>query len=111
MKTLIKFAAVALAGAAQATFQTLNIEVDGVPQPSYYKGQKWSDVYEGDTQDIVEIKMNNNIFLKEKAEVSQDSDFHFDLRGGSMTYTVDVSRIDCGCVAGAYLVQTNANCT
>jgi hypothetical protein len=32
------------------------------------------------------------------------------LVGGSVQFITDVSKIDCGCVSGAYLVQTGADC-
>ena len=32
------------------------------------------------------------------------------LRGGSISYEVDLSSNDCGCVAGVYLVNTSADC-
>jgi len=58
------------------------------------------------------MEMNNSIFLKWAEEEAHDYDWTWDLRGGSITYTVDVSSMACGCVAGAYLVQTNdSNCT
>lgn len=33
------------------------------------------------------------------------------LRGGSVTFEADVSSLDCGCVQGAYLVNSSANRT
>jgi len=33
------------------------------------------------------------------------------IRGGSIAYDVDLSSMDCGCVAGFYLVEYDGNCT
>jgi hypothetical protein len=53
--------------------------------------------------------MNSNIFVL----IAEDSNATYepDLRGGSVSYTVDLSTMGCGCVAGAYFVGLNANCT
>lgn len=42
-----------------------------------------------------------------KAEAMDGSEYsqELSLRGGSFTYTVDLSEMDCGCVAGMYLVE------
>ena len=112
MKNLA-FAVAILGGAAQATMNQLIVEVDGSDLNTYYQGQQWSTVNEFDAQEGVEIMMNNNIFLKtDQSDTTQSADLHLDLRGGSMTYTVNLSEIECGCVAGAYLVETdNTTCT
>ena len=79
---------------------------------SFYKSKEWSDAQPGDTSFTVEMEMNNSIFLKMTEDESHLYDFQLDLRGGSISYTVDVSSMDCGCVAGAYLVDTNSDtCT
>ena len=33
------------------------------------------------------------------------------IRGGSISYDVDLSAMECGCVSGMYLVQFDGNCT
>jgi len=47
-----------------------------------------------------------------KAEDIDGADYvqALSLRGGSLSYDVDLSEMDCGCVAGMYLVQASDNC-
>ncbi len=58
------------------------------------------------------MEINNSIFIKVDEQESRQYDYTPDMRGASISYTVNLSSMDCGCVAGAYFVQTNdSTCT
>lgn len=57
------------------------------------------------------VSANNAVFMKKsKDDVSIYNVYKANLRGGSIKYDVDLSQTDCGCVAGAYLVNTSPEC-
>jgi hypothetical protein len=55
----------------------------------------------------VSIDGNNSMFMQEDLPSRKIEDYQRDLRGARVEYNVDVSKVDSGCVAGVYLVETN----
>ena len=56
------------------------------------------------------VDNNSAMFLKNTLDDTIDAVYKPGIRGGSIMYDVDVSSVDCGCVAGIYLVETSATC-
>ena len=56
------------------------------------------------------IDNNSSMFMKDTMDDTVDAVYKPGIRGGSIKYDVDVSSVDCGCVAGVYLVKTSAEC-
>ena len=60
--------------------------------------------------DSIEVEENKAVFIKAQNSAETSAMYTPSLLGGSVQFTTDVSQIDCGCVSGAYLVQTGAEC-
>lgn len=55
---------------------------------------------------------NNSLWLREKEDLSSSSLFRPLIRGGSISYKVDLSGQNSGCVAGVYLLAAdNDSCS
>ena len=94
---------------AQWQWTDFPIEVDGTPQVKYFSSRQTSAATVNGNQ--MDVASNNAIFLKNSMGDDLISDmFKPYLRGGSISYEVDLSKNDCGCVAGVYLVKTSAEC-
>jgi len=74
----------------------------------FYDGANSSGSVTGGTQ--LTVGSNSAMFLKDSMDMDVDKVFKPNLRGGSISYDVNLSTVDCGCVAGVYLVKTSETC-
>ncbi len=56
------------------------------------------------------IENNKSVFMKKSNSAETSAMYMPSLVGGSVSYGMNVSDIDCGCVSGLYLVQTGGDC-
>ena len=106
------FAIVALAAVptfAQWQWSTLNISQDGKNKSTFIRSAAPTSVFEV-RGDEVKIEQNNSVFIKKSQSADTSAHYKPSLVGGSVSYSMNVSGIDCGCVSGLYLVQTGADC-
>ena len=105
------FAIVALAAVptfAQWQWSTFGITQDGRSMPTYLRTTPTS-VFKV-SGDEVQIENNKSVFMKKSNDWETSAMYKPSLLGGSVSYGMNVSDIDCGCVSGLYLVQTGADC-
>ena len=86
----------------------MKILIDGQSVKKHFRPQDWSTC-EVDV-DAVTVPNNNSIILKNDPYDGSDYDLKPYIRGGAVTYDVDISQVDCGCVAGVYAVRTSEEC-
>ena len=92
------------ASIASAEYRTLKVEIDGYESDKYYEPRPFSraiDLYRNKGVSMA----NNDAFNLLDATGRNDASYMPNLVGGSIEYDVDVSSIDCGCVAGLYLAD------
>lgn len=58
----------------------------------------------------MKIETNKSVFMKKSNSADTSAMYTPSLLGGSVSYGMNVSDIDCGCVSGLYLVQTGGDC-
>ena len=104
------FTIAALAAAiASAEYQELTIKVDGNEDVKHFKSQSWSSVTQSNVGSV-NVANNNNIFIKQNPfDDTNDTSYAMKpyIRGGAVSFDVDLSSVDCGCVAGVYAVTAN----
>ena len=86
----------------------MNISIDKNLYTRYFRSQDWSECSVND--DAVTLPNNNSIILKNNPYDGDDYDMKPYIRGGAISYNVDISSVGCGCVAGLYAVQTSDRC-
>jgi hypothetical protein len=96
--TLSALAVLAVSG----EYLELPIIKDGSEDILYYRSQDWSETWADGKR--VSVPNNNSILLKSNAYDGDTMAYKPRIRGGALEYTVDLSSVDCGCVAGVYLV-------
>lgn len=97
-------ALIAATAAAQG-FIDFDIKVNGTTKGMKLSTKDWA--YAEAEGGRVSVGGNNSLFLRKSADLDEDSVYKPRIRGGSIEYDVQVSGLDCGCVAGAYLVDTD----
>ena len=97
--------ALVVATAAASSFVDYTIRVDGsdVTRSLSYKDWSTADV----TGSTLTIGGNNSLFMRTERSMHNDAIFKPLIRGGKIEYDVNVSGQAGGCVAGAYLVNTD----
>jgi len=104
------FTAACLSAAAYAVdspteYQKLLVTIDSVPTHLYVTQSWFEPEIKGDS---VTMKMNERAYLtkaKDSITLATEGYYSPNLLGGSVSYDVDVSGADCGCVDTFYLVQ------
>jgi hypothetical protein len=103
-----KFVIASLAAfTAHAEYQELLSEKNNGDKTLYYKSQPWSSTTSENGNRQVNIPNNNNIFIKSSPYDGTTYAEKPYIRGGAIQYTVDLSSMGCGCVAGVYAVAMN----
>ena len=99
-----------LALSAQAAFQKLQTVYDGYYYDTFFEGTDWSTMTTMDEGWGVTLPGNSMLVLQNQEWSGLDYSFKPNLRGGFMRYWVYLDNMQSGCVAGVYLVATNAAC-
>lgn len=91
---------------AQDGFLKFSVDVDGSEIIKYLTNKEWSEAYTSDDRKEIQMRGNNSLFLRESEDEDLRSSSLFKplIRGGSISYTVDLSTQNSGCVAGVYLL-------
>lgn len=77
----------------------------------YFKGRDWNTQHEIlENGWTVVMPANTSIVLQDQAFDGYDYSYTPYIRGGSINYWVRMTDMDCGCVAGVYLVALSAGC-
>ena len=100
------FKAISDAGVSTPTegpYKSLNVEVDGFPTKLYIVT---SDPLTGG--DTLGVPHNSRGYLSRSPDGGPDDYFTTWLLGGSVEYDVDVSQMECGCIATFYTVMMPA---
>lgn len=84
-------------------FQSLNVEVDGAAKQLYIVT---NDGFSGGS--TLGVPHNTRGYLAESADGGPESFFRPNLLGGSVEYDVDLSQMECGCIAAFYTVSMPA---
>lgn len=77
--------------------------MDGEPLQLYITETHWSEITPL-TSTSYDMGWNSRAYLSTTQDWSKDTYFKPDLLGGTMEYDVDLSRVDCGCVAALYVI-------
>lgn len=106
-----KFAAAIIATAAFAQdWEAVEVEVDGSTKELYSYSKDWSSA--AFDKNAIQINGNNSLPIQRSKSSSDSATFKPTIRGGSISYDVNVSGVNSGCVAGVYLVETdNSRCS
>ena len=100
------FATAILAATAAATsYLDFSINIDGTDYAKKLSSKDWSSATVSGTS--VTIAGNNSLFLRESESLDDAAIYKPLVRGGSISYTVNVGGMGSGCVAGVYLVETD----
>jgi len=94
----------------EANWLDFKIDIDGKEKTKTIKSKQWSQIEVMDQDHYALVPNNNSFALQNRPRVDEETFFKPYLRGGSMQYTVDLSALDCGCVAGVYAVTIGKNC-
>jgi len=86
------------------------ITVDGSSMNKKIQSQDWSSIPEDGDDYCANVPNNNSFSIKNWEGDGTNAFFMPYLRGGAMEYTVDLSSVDRGCVAGVYAVAVNDRC-
>ena len=76
---------------------------------SYYDRPNANKIYQGVNPFEVIMKSEQNFTIKVARQASPLYNFKPRVIGGSLTFEMDVSDMDCGCLTGAYLVESKGN--
>ena len=106
-----KFAAAIIATAAFAQdWESIDVAIDGASKELYSYSKKWSSA--AFDKDAIQINGNNSLPLQRSKSSGDGATLKPIVRGGSISYDVNVSGVNSGCVAGVYLVETdNSRCS
>ena len=99
-----------LAVLGEANWLDFKIDIDGKEKTKTIKSKQWSQIEVMDQDHYALVPNNNSFALQNRPRVDEETFFKPYLRGGSIQYTVDLSALDCGCVAGVYAVTVNKKC-
>ena len=112
MKT---FFAAAIAGLASASpvphlyntngWASLDIKEDGQSKTVYIAAPNW---FSGEGGDHISIPEGGRVYLSNSPSLDPNNFYKPALLGGIVEYDVDMSQIECGCIAAFYLVRTPA---
>ena len=105
-----QFTIIALLGAsAYAQWYELPLEQNSYSYTKHVRSNTYSTA--STVNNGIQIGMNNNLFIQDSQADGASYAYKPGIRGGSIAYDVDLSAMDCGCVAGMYLVEYNDECT
>lgn len=99
-----------LAVSIQAAWHDMKVEVNGSEETKQIKSKPWSTIEHMDMDHCALVPNNNSFTLHNQPREDFDTFYKPELRGGSIQYTVDLSAMDCGCVAGVYGVKVDGDC-
>jgi hypothetical protein len=102
-----KFAMAMLASVASADWLTWWINVNDGVGAGYVKGKDFSTA--STSQWDVKLGNNNNAWLRWTKDdaLTDASVWKPGIRGGSVSYDVNLSQVGSGCVSGVYLVESS----
>lgn len=84
------------------------IKIDGTETMKHFQALSTS---QGQVEGYeLTVKNNSAMFLKNSMDDGMAAVYKPGVRGGSVSYDVDLSQTDCGCVAGVYLVNIGEGC-
>jgi hypothetical protein len=90
----------------------MTVHVDGSIRTMHFRSQDWSTIEVDEDNNRVHVPNNNSMLIKKNPYEGENYAFTPYLRGGSIEFTVDLSTVECGCVAGVYAVKLDSqNCT
>ena len=102
------FAVAALiAASVSANWHSATISVDGSDRNMVFQSKSFSNAFVDEAGRRINVENNNSVFLRNSESTTADAAFKPYIRGGAISYDVDLSSVDCGCVSGMYLVATN----
>ena len=84
-------------------WEGLEVMMDGEPLQLYITETWWSEITPLSSSSY-DMGWNSRTYLSTTQDWSKDTYFKPNLLGGTMEYDVDLSRVDCGCVAALYVV-------
>jgi hypothetical protein len=88
----------------------MKIKVDGNERMVYARSQEWSNIETSMSDTCVTVPNNNSMMIKRMDYDGADYALKPWVRGGAISYNVDLSNVDCGCVAGVYFVAVDEWC-
>ena len=104
MQLFTVYAVMAVVASANSYIE-FNIREDNNPKTAFVRSQEWSTLIpKNDDKTAIKIPMNNSMMIKKKGFDGPEYAWKPWVRGGAISYTVDLSNMRCGCVAGAYAV-------
>ena len=83
----------------------LTITEDGESKTVYLAAPFW---FTGEGGDHISIPEGGRLYLSNTADLNPETFYKPNLLGGSVEYDVDLSNIECGCIAAFYLVRAPA---
>ena len=87
---------------ANDDWASLNIEVDGKTDKVYLATPKW---FTGTGGDKIEIPFGGRLYLSNSYSLDPENYFKPNFLGATVEYEVDLSQLECNCVAAFYLVS------
>ena len=87
-------------------YAQLNIKEDGKDKTVYIASPSWFTGGGGDTLSLPE---GGRVYLSNTPELSSEGFYKPALLGGAVEYDVDMSQMECGCIAAFYLVRMPAH--
>lgn len=96
---------------AKDGFHKFEVNVDGSKVIKYLSSKDFSEASTSSDRSELKMNGNNSLFLRNSEDLSSASLYKPLVRGGSISYNVDVSNQNSGCVAGVYLLNAdNGSC-
>lgn len=86
-------------------YQSLTITEDGASKTVYLASPFW---FTGGGGSQIEIPEGGRLYLSNTPDLNPETFYKPNLLGGSVEYDVDLSNINCGCIAAFYLVRAPA---
>jgi len=93
------------AALVQAEYQDFTIKMNGTEYAKHFRSQDWTSIDTFSNGTGAHVGNNNSMLIKDSAWDGQEYAFKPRLRGGAMQFAVDLSSVECGCVAGVYGVK------
>ena len=87
---------------ANDDWAALNIELDGQTKQVYLATPIW---FTGTGGDKIEIPFGGRLYFSESYSLDPEKFFKPNFLGATVEYDVDLSQLECGCVAAFYLVS------
>ena len=90
-----------------SNFDSLPIvtKMDNTINPLWVWDSKEGPAIDFNNFDSMIIPNNQVALMKDVPMTGSDNNYTPVMKGGALSYTVDLSHVDCGCVAGAYAVS------